>query len=129
MSEPCVFCKIVAGDAPANIVEKWGDTALAIVPLNPVVDGHVIVIPSRHVADAGEEPYVTGDVMACASWFAADRYESYNLITSAGAPATQTVFHLHVHVVPRRPGDGLALPWTGQQRPAPTHLEGTSNDE
>ncbi len=103
----CVFCQIINGDAPAKVVETWGESA--IVPLNPVVDGRVIVIPTCHVADAGEEPYITGDAMACASWFAADRYESYNLITSAGRAATQSVFHLHIHVVPRAEGDGLCL--------------------
>lgn len=109
----CVFCKIVARVEPAKIVETW-PAAMAIVPHNPVVDGHVIVIPIEHVDDAAVEPELTGEVMACAAWFADDRYDSYNLITSAGAPATQTVFHLHIHVVPRRAGDGLALPWTGQ---------------
>jgi histidine triad (HIT) family protein len=110
----CVFCDIVNGQAPAKIVETWDGTAIAIVPLNPVVEGHLLVLPIRHVTDAGEEPYLTSDIMGCASWLAADRYAAYNLITSAGEHATQSVFHLHIHVVPRREGDGLHLPWTGQ---------------
>lgn len=104
----CPFCEIVAGEAPATILRNWRDV-LVIVPLNPVTDGHVLVIPKHHVADAVEEPQVTADVMAAAAMYA-DR--PCNIITSAGSHATQTVFHLHVHVVPRREGDGLHLPWT-----------------
>ena len=115
----CVFCEIVAGRAPAQIVSDGAD-AIAIVPLNPVVSGHVLVIPKDHVADAAEDPALTGDVMEMAAAYAKRRlgvlYGSFNLITSVGAPATQTVMHLHVHLVPRREGDGLALPWTGQRK-------------
>lgn len=110
----CVFCDIVNGEASATIVESFIGGALAIVPHDPVVDGHIVVLSHRHVVDAGEDPQVTAETVACAAWLAADRYESYNLITSAGSPATQTVPHLHIHVVPRREGDGLHLPWTGQ---------------
>jgi histidine triad (HIT) family protein len=116
---PCPFCEIAAGRAPAVIVgEKHnryhpdGD-ALAIVPLNPVTDGHLIVFPKVHVADA-RDSYAAGKVAEYAADIGASRYTSYNLITSVGAPATQTVRHLHWHVVPRRDGDGLHLPWTGQ---------------
>ena len=111
MSE-CVFCEIVAKRAPAMIVDEWDD-AIAIVPLNPVTEGHVLVIPRQHVKDATAFPDVTGLVMRRAGLFAAD-LGSCNIITSVGAEATQSVFHMHVHVVPRREGDGLALPWTDQ---------------
>lgn len=106
----CVFCDIIAGDASANVVETWYD-AFAIVPLDPVTEGHVIVIPYEHVADFTTDPEITGGVMKLAAKLAGD-YESVNLITSKGAAATQTVRHLHVHIVPRRPGDGLMLPWS-----------------
>ncbi|HEX8321590.1 HIT family protein [Longimicrobium sp.] len=112
----CVFCEIAAGRAEADVLCDWGD-ALAIVPLNPVSLGHTLVIPKRHVADALEDPVTTGLVMARAAAFAAGQgAHGYNLITSVGSVATQTVMHLHAHVVPRRPGDGLALPWTGQEK-------------
>lgn len=104
----CVFCRIVNGQAPSTQVREWPD-AVAIVPHRPVVDGHVLVIPKRHVADFTEDPDVTAAVMRRASGIG--EYPM-NLITSAGSAATQTVFHLHVHLVPRRDGDGLALPWT-----------------
>jgi histidine triad (HIT) family protein len=109
--EPCVFCDIIAGRAPAEIFHEWDD-ALAIVPLNPVTEGHLLVIPKMHVADFGHDPYVSAAVMKRAAQLAASQW--CNVITSRGKVATQTVFHLHVHIVPRREGDGLALPWTGQ---------------
>jgi histidine triad (HIT) family protein len=110
--EPCVFCEIAAGEAPAKLVGTW-DEAIAFVPLNPVTPGHVLVIPKRHVADATEDPKVSGAVMSAAAELATP---PCNIITSAGSEATQTVFHLHLHVVPRRAGDGLVLPWTGDRR-------------
>jgi histidine triad (HIT) family protein len=106
----CPFCEIVTGRAPATKVREWGDV-LAIEPLRPVTPGHVLVIPTRHVPDAGFAPWVTGRVFECAAEMI-DEVGPANLITSAGEAATQTVMHLHVHLVPRRDGDGLKLPWT-----------------
>lgn len=115
----CVFCEILYGSAPAKNVYD-GIATLGIVPLNPVTEGHVIFMPRKHVRDAVEDPSVLAQVMNDVSNFVAmarrnsEEYRSVNIITSVGAPATQTVFHLHVHVVPRHEGDGLHLPWTGQ---------------
>jgi histidine triad (HIT) family protein len=82
-------------------------------PLSPVVPGHFLVIPKRHVSHALESPESAGLALKFAG-FLANRMglESVNFITSAGVPATQSVFHLHCHVIPRRPGDGLMLPWS-----------------
>jgi histidine triad (HIT) family protein len=113
----CVFCQIAAGEAPATVVREWPD-AMAIVPINPVTDGHILVIPRGHVADVAEDPVVSGAVMARAAELAA-QLPSANVITSMGSAATQTVFHLHLHVVPRSTGDGLPLPWTVQQAQRP----------
>lgn len=110
----CPFCAIVAGTAPATVVRRWDD-AIAIVPLNPVVEGHILIIPHRHVEDYTSDPEVTAAVMRRAAEIGP--FPS-NLITSAGEDATQSVKHLHAHVVPRRPGDGLLLPWTPQQEAA-----------
>ena len=106
----CIFCDIAKGQAPAQWVNSWPD-AIAIVPLGPVVAGHTLVIPRRHVADAASDPETTAATMRRAAEIAP--WPS-NIITSIGAPATQTVFHLHVHIVPRAEGDGLALPWSGR---------------
>jgi histidine triad (HIT) family protein len=109
---PCVFCEIVAGNEPAEVVRRWVD-AIAIVPIGPVVDGHLLVIPTIHVRDASESPYTTGQVMARAAEIARP---PFNIITSAGREATQSVFHLHAHIVPRAEDDGLALPWYSGKR-------------
>jgi len=103
----CPFCQIAAGNAPATIVREW-DNALAIVPLNPVVDGHVLVIPKAHVRNFTDVPWLTAQIAERAAELAKP---PCNLITSAGPEATQSVFHLHWHIVPRAEGDGLALPW------------------
>ncbi|MET0417485.1 MAG: HIT domain-containing protein [Actinoplanes sp.] len=114
----CVFCKIVRGEAPAKIVREWDD-AMAFVPLDPVVpdvpDGHVLVIPHEHVDDAGVDPRVSGLTMVRASELAGE-LDAMNIITSKGEAATQSVKHLHLHVVLRRDGDGLKLPWWDQQQ-------------
>lgn len=112
----CPFCaRIKAGEYDYS--DRY---AVAFEPLNPVTEGHLLVVPREHVSDAGSAPIAAGRTMEFAAMIAgplefAD-YPAYNLITSAGSAATQTVRHLHLHIVPRRPDDGLALPWTGQQR-------------
>lgn len=93
----------------------WAD-AVAFTPLGPVTDGHVLIVPRRHVADFTVDPDVTATVARCASQLGAKIGGSMNLITSCGKPATQSVFHLHAHLVPRQPGDGLCLPWSCQTR-------------
>lgn len=119
----CIFCEIVAGKAPAA-VRADGISNIAIEPLNPVTPGHLLVIPRKHVENAYSDPSVTATAFWDASQWAQlfswrdERYKSANLITSVGAEATQTVMHLHVHIVPRSAGDGLHLPWTGQQAEA-----------
>jgi histidine triad (HIT) family protein len=108
----CVFCSIVAGEAPATIVGEWPD-AIAIRPRHPVTPGHVLVIPREHVVDVGTDPAVSARAMAAAAELAG-KLPAANVITSRGSAATQTVFHLHLHVVPREHGDDLPLPWTPQ---------------
>lgn len=107
--EPCVFCDIVAGRAPAQIVRRWPETT-AFVPLDPISPGHVLVVPNQHVRDAVESPSVTMLTMGRAVALASE-YHSSNILTSNGAPATQSIFHLHIHVVSRMPNDQLMLPW------------------
>ncbi|MFI5739151.1 HIT family protein [Streptomyces anulatus] len=109
----CVFCRIVAGQVPATIVREWDD-AIAIRPRSGgCTDGHVFVLPRVHVEDAGTDIEVTKAVMGRAAELMAE-LPAANLITSKGTEATQSVFHLHVHIVPRRDGDDLPLPWTPQ---------------
>jgi histidine triad (HIT) family protein len=107
----CVFCaRIERGEY--DYEDKW---SVAFQPLSPVTPGHFLVVPRKHVSHALESPRSAGKALELAGYLANQMsLESANFITSAGKAATQSVFHLHVHVVPRREGDGLALPWTGQ---------------
>ena len=112
----CVFCdRIKRGE-----YEAWA-AAPSVVwfePLNPVTPGHVLFVPVHHVTGAGDPrngPYETAITMEVAArWAQRNGVESFNLITSVGGEATQSVRHLHAHLLPRRAGDGLHLPWTGQ---------------
>ncbi|MGD6765953.1 HIT domain-containing protein [Streptomyces sp. BH097] len=122
----CVFCAIAAGQAPATVVREW-DEVLAIRPRSGGVnEGHILVIPRTHVADAGFDPKVSARTMACAAELMAELPDA-NIITSKGAAATQTVYHLHIHVVPRSTGDDLPLPWTPQQQAAKDTESSTDN--
>lgn len=110
----CVFCAIAQGRTGAVVVRRWPD-ALAITPRGGVRAGHLLVLPRCHVADAVQDPVVTGATMARAAELGAELGGDLNLITSVGPFATQTVPHLHVHLLPRTADDGLALPWTARR--------------
>ncbi|WP_274919439.1 HIT family protein [Streptomyces sp. WZ-12] len=107
----CPFCQIIHNGAPATIVQEWAD-ALAIVPRRGgCADGHLLVLPRGHVADFTTDPVVSATVQLRAAELAAQIGGQWNYLTSCGPDATQTVFHLHGHLIPRAAGDGLALPW------------------
>lgn len=114
----CIFCQIMAGTSRATFVSQWDD-AVAIIPLGPIVAGHTLVIPRRHVTDFTSKPEITALTMRRAAELTRELgLHPANLITSAGHEATQSVFHLHVHIVPRAANDGLALPWySGKSKP------------
>jgi histidine triad (HIT) family protein len=111
----CPFCEIVANRAPAKVHEATAEHWV-IEPLNPVTPGHALIIPTRHVPDAAADMVTTEHTFGVAAAWAARRGLPFNLITSGGLAATQSVFHLHVHYIPRDINDGLHLPWTGQHR-------------
>ncbi|AXQ62303.1 histidine triad nucleotide binding protein [Gordonia phage TillyBobJoe] len=108
---PCPFCAKIE-DGTAEYVPVYN--AVHFVPLNPVTEGHRLFVPDWHARHPNAT--ATSEAMGAAVRWAASHLPDdaeYNLITSNGAAATQTVEHLHVHLVPRRPGDGLLLPWGG----------------
>lgn len=116
MAEECPFCdpeQFVARAVRLDIHHN-GFPIYKAVPLNPVVRGHRIFFPKTHVSDAGEDPKMTAAVFRAAAEHAS-QFSAFNLITSKGTEATQSVFHLHVHVVPRYSGDGLKLPWSSHE--------------
>lgn len=107
----CIFCKIVNEDPHNQIIRRYGDGVGVFEPLNPCTPGHLLVVPRTHVEDVGEDPLETMITFGAVT-SEAELAGDCNVITSKGSSATQTVFHLHVHIVPRRPGDGLLLPWS-----------------
>jgi histidine triad (HIT) family protein len=117
MRDPdCLFCKIAAGEIPATRVRE-DERTIAFMDINPATRGHLLVIPREHATDL----LVVGadDLAAClmAAKELAGRLkeklgaDGVNLLNSCGREAWQTVFHFHVHVIPRYAGDPLRLPW------------------
>lgn len=109
--DSCVFCRIIAGEAPGAggaVTEYEGATVFR--PLNPVTRNHMLVVPNVHIAHAGDDPQIAGRAFEAA--YAGEHFESFNIITSANEAATQSIYHLHFHVIPRRFGDELKLPWS-----------------
>ncbi|GGF31627.1 hypothetical histidine triad (HIT) protein [Williamsia phyllosphaerae] len=120
MSKQCVFCDIVAGDSPSVTVAE-DDTTLAFMDINPASDGHLLVIPKRHSTDLLDIPAedltaVTLSAQRIAAVAVRELgADGVNLLNCCGADAWQTVFHFHLHVIPRyvdKARDRLTLPWT-----------------
>lgn len=118
----CAFCKIARGDEAMTEIVCEGESWVAFFPLHPATPGHTLVIPRKHVRDLWE----ANPSLGCELTVAAIRVgrvieqvlepEGLNLITSAGATAEQTVFHLHLHVVPRWHRDGFGRIWPTENR-------------
>jgi histidine triad (HIT) family protein len=116
MAEDCLFCKIAAGELPASVVDE-DERTISFMDINPATRGHALVIPRAHARDLLEVS--DQDLSACA--LAARRLaararerlgaDGVNLLNSTGSAAWQTVFHFHVHVIPRYADDPLRLPW------------------
>jgi histidine triad (HIT) family protein len=104
---PCVFCEILEGKAPAKIEHEWPD-AIAIHTIKPKVEGHLLVIPRKHVQDANEDPETAARVMRRAAEIAKP---PSHIHTNLGGAAAQTVFHLHYHIIPRVPNQEVRLSW------------------
>ncbi len=124
MNDTCIFCAIAAGEAPAQVIGETERT-LTILDLRPAADGHALVIPKRHCADALDCPDdILGELIAEAAKTARLLKErlgasGVNILNANGRTAQQTVFHLHFHVVPRYDGDGLDLQLHGRLSRAP----------
>ena len=121
MSDPdCLFCKIIAGELPSQRIAE-DERTVSFMDINPATRGHALVIPKAHAVNLLEiEPDDLAAVALAAQQLAKRVPErlgadGVNLLNSCGAAAWQTVFHLHVHVIPRYADDPLRLPWT----PAP----------
>jgi histidine triad (HIT) family protein len=116
MTDDCLFCGIVAGSIPSETIDS-DERTVAFMDINPATAGHALVVPRKHSADLLE----IGDEDLTAVNLAAQRLarrmkdvlgaDGINLINACGAAAWQTVFHFHIHVVPRYEDDPLKLPW------------------
>ena len=114
--ENCVFCRIIEGKIPSTAVYEDGDFK-AILDVNPAARGHVIIIPKKHAANIYElEDEDAAKVFPIAKKIATALQKTYgcdgvNILQNNGEAAGQTVFHLHVHVIPRYYGDGVNIMW------------------
>jgi histidine triad (HIT) family protein len=112
----CLFCRIVAGEIPATIVAE-DDRTISFMDINPATRGHALVIPREHAGDLLETDPDDVQAVALAAQRLAQRArerlgaQGVNLLNSNGPAAWQTVFHYHVHVIPRYTDDPLRLPW------------------
>jgi histidine triad (HIT) family protein len=112
----CIFCKILDGELPSTVLDE-DERTVAIMDINPATRGHALVIPRSHSKDLLEIEAEDLSAVALAAKRLAGAVaqrlgaDGVNLINSCGAPAWQTVFHFHVHVIPRYVGDPLRLPW------------------
>jgi len=119
MADDCIFCKIVAGEIPSHQVQEDEHT-IAFMDLNPWTRGHALVIPRRHsrnlyeVEDEDLEHASVAAKRLAITMRDRLRCDGVNVLNSSEAAAWQTVFHLHLHVIPRYDDDPLQLP--GQPR-------------
>ena len=115
MADDCIFCKIVAGELPAERVQEDEHT-VSFMDLNPWTRGHALVIPRRHSRNLYEVPDDDLRHTAAAAKLLAERMrdrfacDGVNLLNACEPAAWQTVFHFHIHVIPRYVDDPLRLP-------------------
>ncbi len=112
----CLFCGIVAGDVPGQIVDS-DERTVAFMDINPATRGHALVVPRTHSADLMEIADVDLEATMVAARRLARRMETtlepdgFNILNACRPAAWQTVFHFHIHVIPRYADDPLKLPW------------------
>ena len=113
MSDDCLFCKILAGDIPADIIYE-SDSVIAFRDINPQAPTHVVIIPRRHISTINDleegDRETIGDLYLAAKAIAADEGLSepgYRVVMNCNAGAGQSVFHIHLHLLG---GRGLRWP-------------------
>ncbi len=112
----CIFCKVLAGEIPSEVVDS-DERTIAFMDINPATPGHCLVIPREHSEDIFEVSDEDLQATAVASQRLALKLkqalgaEGVNVLNCSGKTAWQTVWHYHVHVIPRHENDPLKLPW------------------
>ena len=115
--ETCIFCKIAAGDIPAATLFEDEDFRV-ILDLGPASKGHALILPKAHYANLYEMPdELAGKAMILAKKMVtvmtkALDCDGFNVVQNNGESAGQTVFHFHMHLIPRYEGDQVGLTWT-----------------
>lgn len=115
--EKCIFCKIADGEIPAATLYEDEDFRV-ILDLGPASKGHALILPKYHAASIYELPdELAGKAMILAKKMAVKMTEAlkcdgFNIVQNNGETAGQTVFHFHMHLIPRYQGDGVGLTWT-----------------
>jgi len=126
--DDCLFCKIARGDLPSFKLYE-DDTFLCFLDINPVAKGHCLVIPKRHCVNLFDfEPesapgyleVIQGIAKRVASKLGA---ADFNVVNASGKAAQQSVGHLHFHIVPRFPGDGIDMWFHGRNKPTMDDLK------
>jgi histidine triad (HIT) family protein len=112
----CIFCKVVAGEIPGEEIDS-DDRTLTVMDINPATRGHAVVITRAHAESLVE----LGDEDMLAAMHAVQRViermratlqpAGFNVLHNIGRAAWQSIFHVHVHVIPRYENDPLQLPW------------------
>ena len=115
--ENCIFCKIANGEIPAATLYE-DENFRVILDLGPASKGHALILPKSHAANI----YELSDEMAAKAMIlakkmatamtAALKCDGFNIVQNNGECAGQTVFHFHMHLIPRYKGDGVGLTWT-----------------
>ena len=131
--QQCIFCDIIHGAAEVSMCYEDA-TAVAFMDIQPVNAGHVLVVPREHYETLTDLPpdvarHLNGVAIKLAATVSqVFRAAGMNIIVSSGAAAGQDVFHFHVHVIPRRAGDGfdVPLPFPGSAMPSREQLDASA---
>lgn len=116
MTDECIFCKIIAGELPGEIVDS-DERTVAFMDINPATPGHALVVPRAHAADLMEicdedlQATIVAARRLARRMEAALEPDGFNILNACRPAAWQTVFHFHLHVIPRYENDPLKLPW------------------
>jgi len=127
--EKCPFCNILAGTLEGTIVHQ-DEICTAIMDIQPINPGHMLVIPNQHIPDLGSLPVETGEhifsvaqKLAAALRHSSVQCEGVNLFLADGKAANQEVFHYHLHIIPRFEGDGFGFTFSPRYAELPTRKE------
>jgi len=130
-NDACIFCRILEGRSEASVIARE-ERVTAFLDISPLVEGHTLVIPNHHTADVfgiddatGAAMFATAKRIAAAMPRSGLQCEGFNFFLANGAVAGQTVFHAHLHVIPRHRGDkfGIRIDPLGRGTPSRDKLD------